>query len=56
MSSSATAPGLPLSGRGGPSGYGQWCLPSGTPDKGEVLGAGAARELLGETGVTVCSP
>ncbi|TWF90797.1 hypothetical protein FHX80_13213 [Streptomyces brevispora] len=46
----------PLSGRGGPSGYGQWCLPSGKPDTGEVLGADAARKLLKETGVTVCSP
>ncbi|MFE1465181.1 NUDIX hydrolase [Streptomyces nigra] len=41
-----------LSQRGGPYGYGRWHLPSGKLDQGEPLTAGAARELLEETGVT----
>ncbi|MEU1037882.1 NUDIX domain-containing protein [Streptomyces sp. NPDC005551] len=42
-----------FSQRGGPYGYGRWHMPSGKLDKGESLSAGAARELLEETGITV---
>ncbi|MEE1740191.1 NUDIX domain-containing protein [Streptomyces sp. BE147] len=44
---------LLFSQRGGPYGYGRWHMPSGKLDQGEPLSAGAARELLEETGVTV---
>lgn len=44
---------LLLSQRGGPYGYGRWHLPSGKLDRGESMSAGAARELLEETGVSV---
>ncbi|MDF0376542.1 NUDIX domain-containing protein [Streptomyces sp. KA12] len=44
---------LLFSQRGGPYGYGRWHMPSGKLDRGEALRAGAARELLEETGVTV---
>lgn len=43
---------LLFSQRGGPYGYGRWHMPSGKLDHGEALTAGAARELLEETGVT----
>jgi 8-oxo-dGTP diphosphatase len=42
-----------MSQRGGPYGHGRWHLPSGKLDVGEPLSAGAARELLEETGVHV---
>lgn len=42
-----------FSQRGGPYGYGRWHMPSGKLDRGEPLRAGAARELLEETGVRV---
>ncbi|MGW6317674.1 NUDIX hydrolase [Streptomyces sp. NPDC055099] len=44
---------LLFSQRGGPYGYGRWHMPSGKLDRGEPLRAGAARELLEETGVEV---
>ncbi|MGY3676794.1 NUDIX hydrolase [Streptomyces sp. TE33382] len=44
---------LLFSQRGGPYGHGRWHMPSGKLDQGEPLRAGAARELLEETGVTV---
>ncbi|MEV6791222.1 NUDIX domain-containing protein [Streptomyces sp. NPDC051320] len=44
---------LLFSQRGGPYGYGRWHMPSGKLDWGESLSAGAARELLEETGVAV---
>ncbi|MGW2512562.1 NUDIX hydrolase [Streptomyces scopuliridis] len=44
---------LLLSQRGGPYGYGRWHMPSGKLDQGEPVSAGAARELLEETGVEV---
>lgn len=44
---------LLFSQRGGPYGYGRWHMPSGKLDRGEPLRAGAARELLEETGVDV---
>ncbi|WP_328580476.1 NUDIX hydrolase [Streptomyces sp. NBC_00370] len=42
-----------FSQRGGPYGHGRWHMPSGKLDQGESLSAGAARELLEETGLTV---
>ncbi|MFS0692784.1 NUDIX hydrolase [Streptomyces nitrosporeus] len=42
-----------FSQRGGPYGHGRWHMPSGKLDRGEPLRAGAARELLEETGVRV---
>ncbi|WP_330174245.1 NUDIX domain-containing protein [Streptomyces sp. NBC_01498] len=44
---------LLFSQRGGPYGRGRWHLPSGKLDQMETLSAGAARELLEETGVEV---
>ncbi|MFI1884718.1 NUDIX hydrolase [Streptomyces jumonjinensis] len=44
---------LLFSQRGGPYGHGRWHMPSGKLDRGEPLSAGAARELLEETGVAV---
>jgi 8-oxo-dGTP diphosphatase len=42
-----------LSQRGGTYGYGRWHAPSGKLESGETVRAGAARELLEETGVEV---
>lgn len=44
---------LLFSQRGGPYGYGRWHMPSGKLDRDERLSAGAARELLEETGLSV---
>ncbi|MWA07692.1 NUDIX hydrolase [Streptomyces sp. BA2] len=44
---------LLFSQRGGPYGKGLWHMPSGKLDRDETLTAGAARELLEETGVEV---
>lgn len=42
-----------FSQRGGPYGHGRWHMPSGKLDRDESLSAGAARELMEETGVAV---
>ena len=39
--------------RGNEPGYGLWSLPGGYVDRGEVVEAAAAREVLEETGLTV---
>ncbi|WP_239064888.1 NUDIX domain-containing protein [Streptomyces sp. S4.7] len=44
---------LLFSQRGGPYGHGRWHMPSGKLDRGETISAGAARELMEETGVRV---